>query len=337
MERRAFSYDLPSDLIAQQPAAERTASRLLHLDRASAAQRDRHFLELPRLLRGGDLLVVNDTKVIKARLLGNKETGGRVEILVERVLSQRTAVAQIRTSKAPRPGSKILIAEHTCEVVSKSDNFYELRFSGGSVTEILEQHGHVPLPPYISRTDGPDDAHRYQSMFARRPGAVAAPTASLHFTPPLLSKLADHGIGSVSITLHVGAGTFQPIRSRNLDEHHMHAERYEVDEHACDLINAAIAKGNRVIAVGTTVVRALESAAKNERVYVSAGDTDIFIRPGYEFQVVNGLITNFHLPESTLLVLVCAFAGSEMVMAAYRHAIDQRYRFFSYGDAMLIT
>lgn len=337
MDRRAFRYALPPELIAQQPATQRTGSRLLHLDRAKNARTDHQFGDLPRLLKSGDLLVVNDTKVIKARLLGNKETGGRAEILVERMLDEQTVLAQIRASKPPRATSVIHVGEFQCRVTGKTDDFYELRFSGGRIEEILERHGQVPLPPYITRPVDPDDASRYQTVFAVHPGAVAAPTAGLHFSAALISTLKAQNIESVAITLHVGAATFQPIRSARIDQHHMHTERFEVGSRACTRINDAIERGARIIAVGTTVVRALETAAARGRVRSTAGDTDIFIKPGYEFQIVSALITNFHLPESTLLVLVSAFAGREQVMAAYRHAVDRRYRFYSYGDAMLIT
>ncbi len=337
MQRSDFHFDLPPELIAQQPPARRGDSRLLALD--GGALRDLHFADLPRLLRPGDLLVFNDTRVIPARLHGCKASGGRVEVLVERLLDDHRVLAHIRASRAPRPGIGLLL-ENTVSatVLARRDDLFELRFDTAEpVLAVLEQYGHVPLPPYIDRPDQIDDRERYQTVYARRPGAVAAPTAGLHFTPELLVRLDALGVERAFITLHVGAGTFQPVRVEQLDQHRMHAERVEVGEAVCARINATRARGGRVVAVGTTVVRSLESAAADGVIRPFRGETDIFIRPGYRFRCVDALITNFHLPESTLIMLVAAFAGHAPVMAAYRHAVAQRYRFFSYGDAMFLT
>ena len=330
-----FAYELPSGLIAQNPGAERSGSRLLCVGAGPMA--DRRFSELPQLLAPGDLLVFNDTKVIKARLTGEKESGGRVEVLIERVLSEHEALAQVRASRPPRPGSAMRLAgSFAARVLGREGEFYRLRFPD-AVLELLERHGSVPLPPYIRHSPRAEDEQRYQTVYARSAGAVAAPTAGLHFDAPLLAALAARGVEFAWVTLHVGAGTFQPVRVKNLAKHRMHGERYEIPATTVAAIEAARKRRGAIIAVGTTTVRCLEAAAAGRRAPV-AGDaeTDLFITPGFEFRIVDRLITNFHLPKSTLLVLVSAFAGIEPIRRAYRHAIEQRYRFYSYGDAMLI-
>jgi S-adenosylmethionine:tRNA ribosyltransferase-isomerase len=332
-----FDFALPPELIAQHPAAERSGSRLL--DGTGAAPADRMFRELPSLLASGDLLVFNDTRVIKARLFGAKDTGGAVEALVERVLPGHEVLAHLRASKSPRPGQRVRFAEaFDAEVLGRDgpdDSLFRLRFPSEPLA-LLEAHGHVPLPPYIEHADEADDAARYQTVFAARPGAVAAPTAALHFDQPMLDRLRDAGIAMARVTLHVGAGTFQPVRSENLAEHKMHSEWFEVPQATVDAIEQARARGGRVMAVGTTTLRALESAARDGTLVAGARDTDLFITPGYRFRVIERLLTNFHLPKSTLLMLVSAFSGYEHIRALYRHAVEQRYRFFSYGDAMLL-
>jgi S-adenosylmethionine:tRNA ribosyltransferase-isomerase len=332
-----FDFDLPPELIAQHPLADRAASRLLHVQPRQLA--DLHFADLPGLVQPGEVLVFNDTRVIRARLFGRKPSGGRVEALVERVLDQRRALALLRTSHSPRDGAQILFGTDddpvVATVVGRRDDFFELHFSR-EVAPTLDRLGHVPLPPYITHGDNTRDAERYQTVYARRAGAVAAPTAGLHFTEALMDALRRRGAHCVFVTLHVGAGTFQPVRSGRIAEHRMHAERYEVAPATADAVNAARAAGAPVTAVGTTSLRALESAARAGRVADGGGETRLFITPGYEFRVVDRLITNFHLPKSTLLMLVAAFAGSGRIRSAYEHAIGQRYRFFSYGDAMLL-
>ncbi|WP_431049443.1 tRNA preQ1(34) S-adenosylmethionine ribosyltransferase-isomerase QueA [Roseateles sp. L2-2] len=333
-----FDFALPPDLIAQHPAAERSASRLL--DGRSDPPVDRVFRELPDLLNPGDLLVFNDTKVIKARLYGAKASGGAVEALVERVLpGTREVWAHMRASKSPKAGAVVRFADaFDAEVLGRcgpDDGLFHLRLSGDPF-ELLEQHGHVPLPPYIEHGDSADDVRRYQTVFAREPGAVAAPTAALHFDEALLARLAERGVGTAHVTLHVGAGTFQPVRVESLAEHKMHSEWFQVTAGTVDAIARCRAAGGKVTAVGTTTLRALESAALGGGLKAGARETDIFITPGFDFQVVDRLVTNFHLPKSTLMMLVSAFAGYEPIMALYRHAIEQRYRFFSYGDAMLL-
>jgi S-adenosylmethionine:tRNA ribosyltransferase-isomerase len=332
-----FAYELPSGLIAQDPGAERSGSRLLCVGAASIA--DRRFSELPQLLAPGDLLVFNDTRVIKARLAGEKASGGRVEVLIERVLSEHEALAQIRSSKPPRAGSTMRLAgSFEARVLGREGEFYRLRFPDGAVVfELLERHGSVPLPPYITHAPRAEDERRYQTVYARASGAVAAPTAGLHFDEPLLASLAQRGVQFAYVTLHVGAGTFQPVREKNLAQHRMHGERYEIPPATVAAIEAARKRGGKVVAVGTTTVRCLEaSAAAHGAPVAGAAETDLFITPGFEFRVVDRLVTNFHLPRSTLLVLVSAFAGIEPIRRAYRHAIEQRYRFYSYGDAMLV-
>ncbi|MBI4293320.1 MAG: tRNA preQ1(34) S-adenosylmethionine ribosyltransferase-isomerase QueA [Betaproteobacteria bacterium] len=332
-----FDYELPPELIAQHPASRRASSRLL---RVSAGElHDCRFSELPQFLASGDLLVFNDTRVIKARLLGKKQTGGRIEVLIERMLGSHEALAQIRASHAPRAGMRLLLGEAIeAEVTARVDDLYRLRFTGEvPLAELLDRHGTVPLPPYIARQPIAEDERRYQTVYARSPGAAAAPTAGLHFDEAMLAALRAAGVELAFLTLHVGAGTFQPVRTQDLSQHRMHAEAYEIPAQTAAAIAAARGRGNRVIAVGTTSVRALEaSAARHGKVAEGVGETDLFITPGYRFRVVDRLLTNFHLPKSTLLMLVSAFAGVETVRHAYRHAIAQRYRFFSYGDAMLI-
>ena len=331
-----FDYELPPGLIAQHPSETRPGSRLLCVGASIA---DRRFSELPQLLAPGDLMIFNDTKVIKARLAGEKASGGRVEVLIERVLSEHEAFAQIRASKAPRPGSAIRLAgSFDARVLAREGEFYRLRFPGGAaVFELLERHGSVPLPPYITHAPRDEDERRYQTVYARAPGAVAAPTAGLHFDEPLLAALAARRVELAYVTLHVGAGTFQPVRVKDLAKHRMHGERYEIPAATVAAIEAARRRGGRIFAVGTTTVRCLEaSAAARGAPVAGAAETDLFITPGFEFRVVDRLITNFHLPKSTLLVLVSAFAGIEPIRRAYRHAIEQRYRFYSYGDAMLL-
>jgi S-adenosylmethionine:tRNA ribosyltransferase-isomerase len=338
MQRQDFSYDLPPDRIATHPCAVRSASRLLCLDPRTGRIEDRSFGEFPDLLDPGDIVVFNDTRVIPARLHGVKASGGVVEVLVERVLEPHRVLAHVRASKPPRPGTRLYLADaFAVEVTGRAGALFELAFPpDADVLELLERHGHVPLPPYIRRPDEAADQARYQTVYADRPGAVAAPTAGLHFDSDVLERLATRGIETAFVTLHVGAGTFQPVRVDDLDAHVMHREWYEVGDAACERIEAARGRGGRVIAVGTTVVRTLESACRDGRLVPGRGETALFIRPGYRFQSVDALLTNFHLPESTLLMLVCAFAGHTRTLGAYRHAIDAGYRFFSYGDAMFI-
>ena len=337
MQRADFFYDLPPDRIAQRPLEQRTASRLLCLDGGTGQVDDRIFSDLPAILEPGDLLVVNDTQVIRARLFGAKATGGRVEILIERVLGERSALAQVRASKTPRAGTSITLdGGGRVTVGDRQEALFELVFDR-AVDEVMGASGHVPLPPYIDRADDAGDAARYQTVYADKPGAVAAPTAGLHFDDALLAALEARGVNRATVTLHVGAGTFQPVRVDDVAEHHMHAERVIVDAAVCDAVYETRRRGGRVVAVGTTAVRSLEAAAAGGRLAPYDGDTRLFIVPGYRFRAVDAMITNFHLPESTLLMLVCAFAGHGPVMAAYRHAVDQRYRFFSYGDAMFLT
>lgn len=342
-----YDFELPPELIAQHPAAERSASRLL--DGTGPAPVDRVFRELPELLAPGDLLVFNDTRVIKARLFGAKATGGSVELLVERVLPPLEAWAHVRASKSPRAGARLRFGQgedaFEAEVLGRcgpEDALFHLRFPS-DVFALLERHGHVPLPPYIAHADAEEDEHRYQTVFADRPGAVAAPTAALHFDEALLARIAARGVASARVTLHVGAGTFQPVRSETIAEHRMHTEWFEVPPATVDAVRRTRAAGGRVVAIGTTTVRALESAAiaaaqdgRAGEVQAGAAETRIFITPGYRFQVVDRLVTNFHLPRSTLMMLVSAFSGMERIRALYAHAIAARYRFFSYGDAMLL-
>jgi S-adenosylmethionine:tRNA ribosyltransferase-isomerase len=327
-----FDFELPAELVAQRPLPERTDSRLLRLDSTGLA--DLQFRDLPSLLAPGDVLVLNDTRVMKARLLGNKPSGGRIEALVERLLDRRRVLALVRTSHTPKAGQRIDFQVAQAEVIGRHGDLFELTFDA-DVQDVLERAGKVPLPPYIEHdADGQDEA-RYQTVYARHPGAVAAPTAGLHLSEALLAQLRGRGVEAVTLTLHVGAGTFQPVRCERIADHVMHAERFEVPPATARAVNAARLAGRRVVAVGTTALRALESAARDGQVLATEAETRLFIRPGYRFQVVDRLVTNFHLPRSTLLMLVSAFAGMEPVRAAYRHAVAQRYRFFSYGDAML--
>ena len=338
MKKSDFHYDLPPELIAQAPLAERSASRLLLVPPAPSSLADRHVRDLPELLQPGDLLVFNDTRVIPARLFGQKATGGRVEILIERLLSASEARAQIGVSKPPKPGARIALdAGGEAEVLARDGEFYHLRFQVDAGLESwLLKAGRLPLPPYIQRAPGADDAERYQTVFARQVGAVAAPTAGLHFDETLLQALAARGVETGHVTLHVGAGTFQPVRAENIHEHRMHSEWLNVGAELVERIRRTREAGGRVIAVGTTVVRALETAMQGGELRPFAGDTQIFIFPGYRIRSVDALLTNFHLPESTLLMMVSAFAGRERVFEAYAHAVRERYRFFSYGDAMLL-
>jgi S-adenosylmethionine:tRNA ribosyltransferase-isomerase len=338
LKKSDFHYELPPELIAQAPLPERSASRLLLVPPAPAPFADHGVRDLPQLLRPGDLLVFNDTRVIPARLFGSKASGGRVEILIERLLPGNEARAQIGASKSPRAGSRIALdAGGEAEVLGREGEFYRLRFEVDAPLEAwLQRAGRLPLPPYIHRAPDADDDARYQTVYARQAGAVAAPTAGLHFDQALLEALEARGIESGHVTLHVGAGTFQPVRVDELSEHRMHSEWLNVGARLVEQVRRARARGGRVVAVGTTVVRALESALHDGELQPFAGETSIFIRPGHRIGSVDALLTNFHLPESTLLMLVSAFAGRERIFAAYEHAIRERYRFFSYGDAMLL-
>lgn len=334
-----FHFELPDHLIATYPARQRTHSRLLHLDAATGERHHLHFYDLPALLMPEDLLVFNNTRVIPARLFGSKASGGRVELLLERVVGIDEAITQIRASKSPKPGGEILLedGETVVRVIDRQGDFYRVQFPG-RVFEIAERVGHMPLPPYIGRSDEALDQDRYQTVYASRQGAVAAPTAGLHFDEDLLDQVARKGVASTEVTLHVGAGTFQPVRVTRVEDHQMHQEYLEVDQAACDAVAACRQRTGRVIAVGTTSVRCLETACGEQgRLQPYTGDTDIFIYPGYKFAGVDAMITNFHLPGSTLLMLVSAFAGIENIRRAYDEAIRESYRFFSYGDAMLIT
>jgi len=344
MKTRDFHYHLPEQLIAQKPCDIRSQSRLLHYSRDQRTINHRKFSDLSELLNAGDLLVFNNTRVIPARIYGSKETGGKVELLIERLTGERHCLAHIRASKSPKPGNIITLfdenkgLEFKVEVTGREGELFAL--SSGpehTVAEIMESIGHMPLPPYISRDDTVEDFSRYQTVYADAPGAVAAPTAGLHFDDVLLKKLADKGISSAYVTLHVGAGTFQPVRSESIEDHHMHFEYLEVPQQTVDLCRQIREQGGRIIAVGTTTVRSLETAAKHGQLEAFTGETDIFIYPGYQFKAIDALITNFHLPESTLLMLISAFAGKDEMMRCYAEAVAQEYRFFSYGDAMFIS
>jgi S-adenosylmethionine:tRNA ribosyltransferase-isomerase len=330
-----FDFDLPQELIAQLPLPERSASRLLHVDGDQLV--DRAFADIVDLLTPGDLLVFNNTRVLKARFFGVKETGGKVEVLVERVLDNRTVHAQVRASKSPQAGGRIRLADaFDVTVGERAGEFYTLTFPS-DVFDLIEAHGRLPLPPYIEHAADEFDEQRYQTVYAKEPGAVAAPTAGLHFDQALLDSLRDRGVRFAFVTLHVGAGTFQPVRTENLAEHKMHSEWYTIPAETVDAVRATKAAGRHVVAVGTTSMRALESASQSGELQAGSADTALFITPGYGFKTVDRLVTNFHLPKSTLLMLVSAFAGYERIRAAYAHAIARRYRFFSYGDAMLLT
>ncbi len=340
MQRTDFSFELPDKLIAQQPAAERTASRLLVLNKDTGEIADQPFSSIVDLLNDDDLLVMNDTRVIRARLYGQKQTGGKIEILIERVVDNHNVLAQLKASKAPKADTPLIFDEgYMATVTGRKNDLFAIEFDK-PVWDVMEAVGHIPLPPYIDREDTQFDAERYQTVFAENEGAVAAPTAGLHFDQSLLDQLTEKGVQFAQVTLHVGAGTFQPMRVEDIHDHKMHAERIEVSQSVCDQIKQTRKQGGRVIALGTTTVRALESASNNGEISAFSGETEIFIYPGYEFQSVDAMITNFHLPESTLLMLVSAFAGKEggkeRMLNAYQHAVDQQYRFFSYGDAMFI-
>jgi S-adenosylmethionine:tRNA ribosyltransferase-isomerase len=336
MQRSDFHYDLPHELIAQVPLVERRASRLLVLDGATGATQDRSFAELPQLLAEGDLLVFNDTRVLPARVFGKKPTGGRVELLLDRLLGPRKALVHLRASHKPVPGSHVeLPGGAHARVGARSGELTEIELDR-DVVPFLEAHGETPLPPYIERAADAADRTRYQTVFARVPGAAAAPTAGLHFDEPALEALAARGVDRAFVTLHVGAGTFAPVRSERIEDHELHAEWLEVPAATCAAVERCRARGARVVAVGTTSVRALETAARGGQLTPFRGDSRLYIYPGFEFRVVQGMVTNFHLPESSLLMLVAAFAGREQTLAAYRRAVERRYRFFSYGDAMLV-
>lgn len=340
MQLSDFYFTLPDELIAQQPLAERRQSRLLSLDGSTGMVSDLLFERLPSLINPGDLLVFNDTRVIPARIFGRKASGGRIEVMIERLLSDNELLVQISASKAPKEGGRLLLGddEYEVEVLSRDDGFYRIRFvEECSAIDIVQRIGHVPLPPYIERDDEPFDRERYQTVFAQHPGAVAAPTAGLHFDQMMLDQLDSAGVRRATVTLHVGAGTFQPVRVDDITTHRMHCEYVEVPQATCDAIAETRERGGRVVAVGTTVVRSLETASQEGSPEPFCGETSIFIYPSYRFRAIDALITNFHMPESTLLMLVSAFGGRENVLAAYRYAIKQRYRFYSYGDAMIIT
>ena len=342
MKLSDFKYSLPPELIAQEALEERTSSRMLYLDAKSspATIHDKIFPDILDLIHKDDLLVFNNTRVIPARLQGNKESGGKVEVMVERVLDDHRILAHVRANKSPKAGGKLLLeGVLQAEVIGREDRLFEIRFlHKRTVYELLEEYGHIPLPPYIEREDTEADKERYQTVFAKKLGAVAAPTAGLHFTDELLQEIKEKGVATAQVTLHVGAGTFLPVSVDNLDDHVMHAEWVEVEQQVCDAVDACKARGGRVIAVGTTSVRSLESAAKETgTLQPFMADTKLFITPGYEFNVVDAMVTNFHLSESTLLMLVSAFSGYENIIQGYKHAISKKYRFFSYGDAMFLT
>ena len=351
MKTTDFAFDLPAELIAQTPLPERSASRLLQVDGDTASLSHLSFKDLPRLLTPDDLLVFNNTRVLPARLYAQKQTGGRVEILIERMLGDGGALAHLRSSKSPREDAVLMITESqesdisdlSVRVIGRQGSLFRLAPEAGTIREMMRRFGHMPLPPYIEREDTAEDRERYQTLYGRRDGAVAAPTAGLHFDQTLLDQLDAAGIPKTEVTLHVGAGTFQPVRAVNIEDHTMHSEYIEVDQTCCDAVAACRERGGRVIAIGTTAVRSLESAALRSSADGSAtitpysGDTDIFLYPGCQFRVVDAMITNFHLPESTLIMLVSAFAGVETIRGAYRVAVENRYRFFSYGDAMFLA
>ncbi|WP_415882522.1 tRNA preQ1(34) S-adenosylmethionine ribosyltransferase-isomerase QueA [Neptuniibacter sp. QD72_48] len=339
MQVKDFHFELPEELIASFPLEQRSASRLLSVNGDSGELNHGQFTDVLELIQPGDLMIFNDTRVIPARLFGTKESGGKVEVLVERVLDDKRALTHVRSSRSPKPGTKLILEGGIeAEMVARHENLFELKFLiEGGLVQALEQHGHMPLPPYMKREDQLEDRERYQTVYNKKPGAVAAPTAGLHFDDALLAKLDDMGVKRAFVTLHVGAGTFQPVKVDNIDEHVMHSEYIEVSEEVCELVKQTRAEGGRVIAVGTTSVRSLESASRNGEIEPLFGDSDIFIFPGYEFKSVDAMITNFHLPESTLLMLVSAFSGYDNMMKAYKEAVEQKYRFFSYGDAMYLT
>lgn len=341
MKKSDFNYELPAQLIAQQPLAERSASRLLCMNRHTGQLQDKHFIDFIDLLQPNDLLVFNDTKVIPARLFGHKLSGGKVEILIERITDDRHAIAHVKASKALKAGGIINLGKnYYCTVQGRVDDLFALEFTQTgdlSLAQLLDKIGHIPLPPYIQRADNSNDFSRYQTVFAKQTGAVAAPTAGLHFDEDMLAKIAQKNIVTAFVTLHVGSGTFQPVRVENLNEHLMHHEYFSVSSDTVQAVKQTRERGGRVVAIGTTAVRALESASTTGELIAGCGDTNLFITPDYVFKSVDALLTNFHLPESTLLMLVAAFAGYSEIMNAYHHAIKQQYRFFSYGDAMFLS
>ncbi|MFT4607473.1 MAG: S-adenosylmethionine:tRNA ribosyltransferase-isomerase [Urechidicola sp.] len=338
MQLADFDYHLPDELIAQKPLAQRRASRLLRVTPLVGDITNGQFTDITTFLNSGDLLVFNDTRVVPARLFGQKQTGGKIEVLVERILDDQTLLAHIRSSKSPKEGAVLLLEEQiSCVMTEREGALFKLtQGSDKSWLTLLNQYGHMPLPPYIERADDEEDLERYQTVYAQNPGAVAAPTAGLHFDQALITELEVKGVETAHITLHVGAGTFQPVKVENIDEHVMHSEWVEVSQQVCDAIARTHMNGNKVVAVGTTVVRSLEAAASGGKAKAFKGDVSIFITPGFRFNAVDAMITNFHLPKSTLLMLVSAFAGTELIQRAYRQAVNEQYRFFSYGDAMLI-
>ena len=339
MQTQDFDFYLPDSLIAQHPTSQRNASKLLHLDGNTGQLQDQLFVDLPNFVQAGDLLVFNDTRVIKARLFGHKQSGGAIELLVERVLDAQHVIAHIRASRAPKAGTKLTLANaFEAEVINRDDDLFHVKFLGDTpVLDLLERYGALPLPPYITHAAKAEDDERYQTVYAKHAGAVAAPTAGLHFDEAMLSKLKAKGVNIAYITLHVGAGTFQPVRADNIEDHKMHSEIYLISAETVDMINDCKKVGGKIIAVGTTSLRALESAAQHGEISCGQSETAIFITPGFQFKIVDKLLTNFHLPKSTLLMLVSAFAGFEAIKNAYVHAVKQQYRFFSYGDAMLIN
>ncbi|WP_132699786.1 tRNA preQ1(34) S-adenosylmethionine ribosyltransferase-isomerase QueA [Reinekea marinisedimentorum] len=339
MQVNDFDFQLPDSLIARQPAKERTGSRLLHLNGMSGEVQHLSFPGIETLIEPGDLLVFNNTRVIPARIFGQKASGGKVEVLVERITSPHTALAHVRANKSPKPGNELIMeGDIRLTVTGRSENLFCLECTNKeALVDLLEAHGHMPLPPYLERDDNEDDRERYQTVYAQKKGAVAAPTAGLHFDDALLARLKDKGVNTAFVTLHVGAGTFAPVKADSIKDHVMHAEWVEVTEQVVEQIRATKAAGKRVIAVGTTSVRSLESASQQGEIAPFSGDTQIFIYPGYEYKTVDALLTNFHLPKSTLIMLVSAFAGQQNVMNAYHQAIENKYRFFSYGDAMFVT
>lgn len=337
MKTSDFDFDLPNELIARFPLAQRSSSRLLCLNKQTGAVSHGKFRDVLNYFKAGDLIVFNNTKVIPARLYGEKQSGGKLEALIERVTGEHEALAHIRSSRSPKPGSRILLEGVEVEVIGREGALFQLKFlDQRPVISILEAVGHMPLPPYMERDDIDSDRERYQTVYAQKPGAVAAPTAGLHFDDELLAQLKAQGVHFAFVTLHVGAGTFQPVKVENIEEHHMHSEYIEVSAEVAEQVKATRAAGNRVVAVGTTSVRSLESASQKGEIAAYKGDSEIFIYPGYTFKSVDAIITNFHLPESTLIMLISAFAGRDNTMAAYNEAVQQQYRFFSYGDAMLL-
>jgi len=338
MQTSDFDYHLPNELIAQKPLAQRSASRLLQISPLTGEMINGQFTDIITFLNSGDLLVFNDTRVVPARLFGQKQTGGKIEVLVERILDDKTLLAHVRASKSPKPGAVLLLEDQiSCVMTAREGALFELtQDSDKSWLTLLNQFGHMPLPPYIDRADDDEDLERYQTVYAQNPGAVAAPTAGLHFDQALIAALKNKGVEAAHITLHVGAGTFQPVKVDKIEEHVMHTEWVHVTQSVSDAIFQANSRGNKVVAVGTTVVRSLEAAVSDGLVKAFEGDVSIFITPGYQFKAVDAMITNFHLPKSTLLMLVSAFAGTNLIQQAYQQAVDERYRFFSYGDAMLI-